>query len=104
MDTPGSLHALGGETHRAEGGIGDTDDQGCGVRPRGGAQGGLREPGEEVVRKGLATSCSQTTLHALHLHPRLTAKRSMGLWRLSAPETSWQSPNLMGVVCYMFRL
>ena len=39
MDTPGSLHALGGETHRAEGGIGDTDDQGCGVRPRGGVPG-----------------------------------------------------------------
>lgn len=56
------------------------------------------------MRKGVAISCSQTTPLAFHLHPRLIAKRSVGLWRLSAPETSWQSPNLMGVVCYMFRL
>ena len=56
------------------------------------------------MRKGVAISCSQTTPLTLHLHPRLIAKRSMGLWRLSAPETSRQPPNLMGVVCYMFRL
>ena len=32
VDMPGSLHAPGGGLHGAEGGIGDTDVQCCGVR------------------------------------------------------------------------
>ena len=89
MDTPGSLHALGGETHRAEGGIGDTDDQGCGVRPRGGVPGAGHKG--YLPSSPPPSSSSLLPIFPLPQHPNLPLTPSCSRVCLELPVT-WAMP------------